>query len=89
MSEGMPLTQPCIPTSFLRHPQPEDRPCFTKLEEELSVDDTVLLDNRPESEEADSEQVAHVLGASVVSGQYIYPTLQNKYLYDLDNTNSL
>ena len=81
--------QPGIPHSSSRHPQPEDRPCFTKLEEELSADDSTLLEHSPESTEDASEEVVHVLGGSVVTGQYIYPTLQNRYLYDLDDNNSL
>lgn len=76
---------------LFRHPQPEDRPCFPKLEQELSVDDKILLDNSPGDKEDTmaSEAVVHLLGGSVVTGQYIYPTLQNKYLYDLDDNISL
>ena len=88
MHADMPPMQPRI-LHLPRHPQPEDRPCFTKLEEQLSADDTALLEDGTESKEDPCEEVVHVLGGNVVTGQYIYPTLQNKYLYDMDRNNSL
>ena len=72
--------------SSCRHPQPEDRPCFTQLEEVLNSEDASLLNSSTDAETSDG--VPHVLGANVTSGRYIYPTLQNKYLYDLDKNTS-